>query len=29
MEKDKSRADENDPKLLKAARFRIICAKMV
>ncbi|XP_058196881.1 protein FAR-RED IMPAIRED RESPONSE 1-like [Rhododendron vialii] len=29
LEKGKSRVDENDPKLLKAARFRIICPKMV
>lgn len=29
LEKGKSRVDENDPKLLKAARFRILCPKMV
>ncbi|KAI8551016.1 hypothetical protein RHMOL_Rhmol06G0152000 [Rhododendron molle] len=29
LEKEKTRVDENDPKLQKAARFRIICPKMV
>ncbi|KAI8534937.1 hypothetical protein RHMOL_Rhmol10G0135400 [Rhododendron molle] len=29
LEKEKTGVDENDPKLQKAARFRIICPKMV
>ncbi|KAI8538990.1 hypothetical protein RHMOL_Rhmol09G0146500 [Rhododendron molle] len=29
LEKEKTRVDANDPKLQKAARFRIICPKMV